>query len=149
MKINDIKCYFIVFKQLKGRQLYSYILTIIKKPFYKLFLKRWIESCNRFKYIKYTNREELERYFDKRIKYYYSYQDKNKISKIIDESSKRRIVNEVEAELRKLHKTEIKSKIIGDIVMKRLKKVDKVAFVRFASYYKRFNDIQTFKKSLR
>ncbi len=60
-----------------------------------------------------------------------------------------RIVNEVEAELRKLHKTEIKSRIIGDLVMKRLKKVDKVAFVRFASYYKRFNDIQTFKKALR
>jgi len=60
-----------------------------------------------------------------------------------------RLVNEVEAELRKLHKTEIKSRIIGDFVMERLKKIDKVAFVRFASYYKHFNDIQTFKKSLR
>jgi len=60
-----------------------------------------------------------------------------------------RLVNEIEIELRKLHKTEIKSRMIGDFVMKRLKKIDKVAFVRFASYYERFNDIQTFKKSLR
>jgi len=60
-----------------------------------------------------------------------------------------RLVNEVEADLRKLHKTEIKSRIIGDIVMKKLKKTDKVAFVRFASYYKHFNDVPSFKKSLR
>jgi len=60
-----------------------------------------------------------------------------------------RLVNEVEAELRKIHKNEIKSRIIGDLVMKRLKKLDKVAFVRFASYYKNFNDVQSFKKVLR
>ncbi len=59
-----------------------------------------------------------------------------------------RLVTEVEAELRKLHKTEIKSRIIGDLVMKKLKKTDKVAFVRFASYYKHFNDVHSFKKSL-
>jgi transcriptional repressor NrdR len=61
----------------------------------------------------------------------------------------KRLVNEIETELRKLHTAEMKSRIIGDLVMDRLKKLDKVAYVRFASYYKRFNDIQTFKKSLR
>jgi transcriptional repressor NrdR len=60
-----------------------------------------------------------------------------------------RLVNEIEAELRKLHTPEIKSRIIGDLVIERLKKLDKVAYVRFASYYKQFNDITTFKKSLR
>ena len=60
-----------------------------------------------------------------------------------------RIVNDVEAGLRKLHKTEIKSRIVGDLVMKKLKETDKVAFVRFASYYKHFNDVPSFKKSLR
>jgi len=59
-----------------------------------------------------------------------------------------RLVNEIETELRNLHKPEIKSLVIGDIVMERLKKVDKVAYVRFASYYKHFNDIASFKKSL-
>jgi len=60
-----------------------------------------------------------------------------------------RLVNEIENELRNLHKTEIKSRLIGDLVMERLKKVDKVAYVRFASYYKQFSDIASFKKSLR
>jgi transcriptional repressor NrdR len=60
-----------------------------------------------------------------------------------------RLVNETETELRNLHKTEIKSRLIGDLVMERLKKVDKVAYVRFASYYKQFSDIASFKKSLR
>lgn len=60
-----------------------------------------------------------------------------------------RLVNEVETELRELHTPEINSRAIGDIVMKRLKKLDEVAFVRFASYYKHFTDVQSFKKKLR
>ena len=60
-----------------------------------------------------------------------------------------RIVDDVEKELRKLHDTEIKSRVIGDLVMERLKKIDKVAFVRFASYYKDFKTVQSFKNSLR
>lgn len=59
-----------------------------------------------------------------------------------------RLVNEIETEIRKLHKNEIKSRTIGDIVMKKLKKVDTVAYVRFASYYKDFKNVQSFKKSL-
>ena len=59
-----------------------------------------------------------------------------------------RLVNEIETELRSLHNPEIRSRVIGDMVMERLKKVDKVAYVRFASYYKQFSDISSFKKSL-
>jgi len=60
-----------------------------------------------------------------------------------------RLVNEIETELRKLHRPEIKSKTIGNLVMEKLKKIDKVAYVRFASYYRHFNDVRTFKKTLR
>ena len=60
-----------------------------------------------------------------------------------------RLVDEIEAEIQNMHKTEIKSIVIGDLVMEKLKKVDKVAYVRFASYYKDFNNIEAFKKSLR
>jgi transcriptional repressor NrdR len=60
-----------------------------------------------------------------------------------------RLVDEIEAEIQNMHKTEIKSIVIGDLVMEKLKKVDKVAYVRFASYYRDFNNIETFKKSLR
>jgi len=60
-----------------------------------------------------------------------------------------RLVDEIEADIQNMHKTEIKSIVIGDLVMEKLKKVDKVAFVRFASYYRDFNNIEAFKKSLR
>ena len=59
-----------------------------------------------------------------------------------------RVVTEIESELRKMHETEIKSRTIGDLVMERLKAIDSVAFVRFASYYKDFKNVQGFKKSL-
>jgi transcriptional repressor NrdR len=59
-----------------------------------------------------------------------------------------RLVNEIEEELINMHRTEIESKTIGDLVMERLKKIDKVAFVRFASYYKDFSNVQVFKKYL-
>jgi transcriptional repressor NrdR len=59
-----------------------------------------------------------------------------------------RIVNEVETKLRELHTTEIRSDVIGDIVMEKLKSLDEVAYVRFASYYKQFKSIRSFKKSL-
>jgi transcriptional repressor NrdR len=59
-----------------------------------------------------------------------------------------RIVNDIEFQLRQMHQIEIKSKTIGDLVMESLKKVDAVAFVRFASYYKDFKNVQSFKKSL-
>jgi len=59
-----------------------------------------------------------------------------------------RIVNDIEFQLRQMHQIEIKSKTIGDLVMESLKKVDAVAYVRFASYYKDFKNINSFKKSL-
>jgi transcriptional repressor NrdR len=60
-----------------------------------------------------------------------------------------RLVDEIEAEIQNMHKTEIKSIVIGDLVMEKLKKVDKVAYVRFASYYRDFKNVEAFKKSLR
>ena len=44
---------------------------------------------------------------------------------------------------------EIKSKIIGEQVMNALKKIDKVAYIRFASVYKEFKDIKDFKTELK
>ena len=42
--------------------------------------------------------------------------------------------------------TEIKSKVIGELIMRKLKKLDKVAYIRFASVYKDFEDIDNFKE---
>ena len=57
-------------------------------------------------------------------------------------------VNSVEAELRKKDKKEVPSSVIGEIVMKKLKKLDKVAYIRFASVYRSFDDVETFKEEL-
>lgn len=45
--------------------------------------------------------------------------------------------------------SEITSQKVGDIVMKRLKKVDQVAYIRFASVYRKFEDVDEFKKELK
>jgi len=58
------------------------------------------------------------------------------------------IVNDVEQKLRNLEDTEVKSKTIGELVMKKLKKIDKVSYIRFASVYKDFEDIESFKEAI-
>ncbi|SEM37129.1 transcriptional repressor NrdR [Mesobacillus persicus] len=54
------------------------------------------------------------------------------------------IVSEVEKELRNNGISEVKSESIGEMIMDRLAKVDEVAYVRFASVYRQFKDINVF-----
>lgn len=54
------------------------------------------------------------------------------------------IVDEVEQEMLKKKNNEVASRMVGNAVLKRLKKVDKVAYVRFASVYLDFGDIEDF-----
>jgi len=58
-------------------------------------------------------------------------------------------VNEIETALRKEDDSEIKSKAIGEMIIKKLKKLDKVAYIRFASVYRDFDDVKDFEKELR
>ena len=60
-----------------------------------------------------------------------------------------KIVGEIEQELRNLKSHEIPSKKIGDKVMKKLKQLDQVAYVRFASVYKDFKDIDDLAEELK
>lgn len=53
-------------------------------------------------------------------------------------------INEIETELNHLNQKEVTSRYIGDLVMQKLKKIDKVAYVRFASVYREFKDVETF-----
>ena len=57
------------------------------------------------------------------------------------------IVEEVEEKLRRRGK-EVKSDMIGKMVMNKLKKLDKVAYIRFASVYKDFQDVEDFQKEM-
>lgn len=60
-----------------------------------------------------------------------------------------RTVDEIEAELRKEDSIEIPSKKIGELVMSKLKKIDKVAYIRFASVYREFKDLKSFEKEIK
>lgn len=59
------------------------------------------------------------------------------------------VVDRIENELRQLKSVEVRSKIIGEKVMKELKKLDKVAYIRFASVYREFADVTDFQKELK
>lgn len=54
------------------------------------------------------------------------------------------IVNDVELELSSLGRREVPVKIIGETVMKKLKSLDEIAFIRFASVYRKYKDTQEF-----
>jgi transcriptional repressor NrdR len=55
-----------------------------------------------------------------------------------------RLVDEIEADLQNTLRQEVSSTEIGEMVMNRLKELDEVAYVRFASVYREFKDIDTF-----
>lgn len=67
----------------------------------------------------------------------------------ITEETVKKMISQIEQEIqKKAGSCEITSKEIGEIVMKKLKRLDKVAYVRFASVYKQFEDIEEFKAEL-
>ncbi|HLU20897.1 transcriptional regulator NrdR [Lederbergia graminis] len=60
-----------------------------------------------------------------------------------------KITHDIERELRSLGQAEINSGIVGELVMDKLAKVDEVAYVRFASVYRQFKDINVFLDELK
>ncbi|MEF2845018.1 MAG: transcriptional regulator NrdR [Eggerthellaceae bacterium] len=59
------------------------------------------------------------------------------------------MIDDIEAELRNDAKREITSKALGDMALKRLAEVDEVAYIRFASVYKDFKNIDEFRDALK
>ena len=60
-----------------------------------------------------------------------------------------KLIDEIEQDIRNLKTNEISSKKIGDKVMSKLKSLDKIAYIRFASVYKEFKDIDDLAEELR
>ncbi|MHB1034655.1 MAG: transcriptional regulator NrdR [Pirellulales bacterium] len=60
-----------------------------------------------------------------------------------------KIVSAVENDLRAHFETEVESQHLGEMVMKHLRELDQIAFVRFASVYRRFQDIRDFVDELK
>ena len=83
--------------------------------------------------------------------------DRNKVMNVLIRACEKRpvsfstmeeIVNEIEQTLQNEMEREVSSAEIGELVMERLKKVDEVSYVRFASVYRQFKDINTFMREL-
>jgi len=60
-----------------------------------------------------------------------------------------KLVDEVETEIFSLEDKEIESRVIGKLVMNKLKDIDDVAYIRFASVYREFKDVNTFMDELK
>ena len=58
-------------------------------------------------------------------------------------------VTTIEEKLRSSGEREISSQQVGELVMRELKKLDKVAYIRFASVYRNFEDVDAFSKAIR
>lgn len=84
--------------------------------------------------------------------------DRGKLEKGVEKAFEKRpiskekidkMINEIEEQLMKRGRKEIKSSIIGELVMKKMKKLDNVAYIRFASVYRNFQDLKDFKEELK
>ena len=60
-----------------------------------------------------------------------------------------KLVDDIERNLEKHHEREVRSKEIGELVMKSLHDLDEIAYVRFASVYRQFRDVGQFVKELK
>ena len=80
------------------------------------------------------------------------FQSSKILNSLIKSSEKRPIeletleiaVEEIETEINYLNQKEVTSAYIGELVMDKLKDIDKIAYVRFASVYREFDDVQSF-----
>ena len=66
----------------------------------------------------------------------------------ITEERFKKLVNSIERDLQVLRKSEVTTNQVGQLIMKHLKKTDQVAYIRFASVYESFKDVQTFRREL-
>ena len=59
-----------------------------------------------------------------------------------------KVIADIESQLSNMGKAEVQSKVIGGMVMDRLKNMDRVAYIRYASVYRDFRDIESFKQEV-
>ncbi len=109
--------------------------------------RRQCEKCNK-RYTTYEKVESIPIIVIKKDNIREQY-DRSKIEKgIISSCNKRPVSYEHENEIFSMEEKEISSNTIGELVMEKLKDLDQVAYVRFASVYREFKDVNTFKKEL-
>ena len=60
-----------------------------------------------------------------------------------------RMVEDIESELQQLGNAEVSTTVLGTMVMERLRELDRVAYIRYASVYRAFQDIESFEEVVR
>jgi transcriptional repressor NrdR len=70
------------------------------------------------------------------------------VKRPINQDKYAKLIGDIEYGIRSLEKPEVTTREIGRIVLGKLKELDEVAYVRFASVYKSFSSIESFKKEL-
>jgi len=70
------------------------------------------------------------------------------VKRPVSEEKVAKLMGDIEYEISSLEKPEIATREIGKIVLRKLREVDEVAYVRFASVYKSFGSVESFKKEL-
>jgi transcriptional repressor NrdR len=60
-----------------------------------------------------------------------------------------KMVEEIETELQQIGQGEVATEVIGEMIMERLKKLDRVAYIRYASVYRDFQDIESFERAVK
>ncbi|MGV8145110.1 MAG: transcriptional regulator NrdR [Alkaliphilus sp.] len=123
---------------------------------YAIRRRRECSSCNK-RFTTYEKIEEIPLLIIKKSGNREPF-NRNKILKGIIRACEKRpvplsdiekIVDDIEKNLYNSMKKEITTEHIGEIVMEQIKKLDEVAYVRFASVYREFKDINTFMNELR
>ena len=59
-----------------------------------------------------------------------------------------RMIGQVESQLQKMGKSEISSRVVGDLVMEALKEMDQIAYIRYAIVYLGLDDLQSIRKEI-
>ena len=113
--------------------------------------RRECDSCNK----RFTTYEKVEEMIFMVIKKDGSREafDRNKVmngmikaceKRPVSIASIEKIVEDIERGLNNMMEKEVESKLIGEVIMEHLKELDEVAYVRFASVYRQFKDVNTF-----
>lgn len=118
--------------------------------------RRECEACSR-RYTTYERIEEIILYVVKKDQRREAY-ERSKITSGIHKACEKRpvpleeqdrIADDLEKMLHEKFEKEVPSRIIGEFIMQRLGKLDQIAYVRFASVYRDFQDISHFMKELK
>ena len=118
--------------------------------------RRECESCSK-RYTTYERIEEIPLFVTKKDLRREPFDKKKVLSGIHKACEKRpipleaqdKIADDIERMIREKYEKEVPSAVLGEYIMQRLAKVDQVAYVRFASVYRDFQDISHFMKELK